>query len=161
VRAKRFRLRAISRKAARQLRADPIAVVSYPAHSPPAAQRPSAPAFRHVGPCAGSGGSVSTVDTSATASDVRSWRRDGEPNSFTSSAVSQRASSTSSSAVSSGSSRRALRGSHVSDPLDRRALCRDRLGRRRLWRSPLVGDRPARHHCALIMDARTELRVGG
>jgi hypothetical protein len=32
-------------------------------------------------------GSVSTVDTSAAAGDTRSWRRDGEPNSFTRSAV--------------------------------------------------------------------------
>jgi hypothetical protein len=57
----------------------------------------SAPAFPHAGPCTGSAGtgplagwsvgSVSTVDTSATAGDVRSWRRDGEPKSFTRSAV--------------------------------------------------------------------------
>jgi hypothetical protein len=41
-------------------------------------------------PCrAASAGSVSTVDRSAAAGDVRSWRRDGEPNSFTRSAVSQ------------------------------------------------------------------------
>jgi hypothetical protein len=32
-------------------------------------------------------GSVSTVDTSAGAGDVRSWRRDGKPNSVTRSAV--------------------------------------------------------------------------
>jgi hypothetical protein len=101
----------------------------------------SASAFSHVGPCSGSAGTGPLAACpSGTAGDVRSWRRDGEPNGFTRSAVSQRANAPSSSAVSSGSWRkkrskisttRSIGASGGGSAAGIRAAARPRVRRRR------------------------------